>query len=73
MANAADAPVAKLETVIVKATSAAQSAGFDGVVEAVRQTVLAAQVAGAVTTLSVKVGDAVKAGQLLARITAPKR
>ena len=31
--------------------------GFDGVVEAVRQTVVAAQVAGAVTALDVKAGD----------------
>ncbi len=44
--------------------------GFDGVVEAVRQTVLAAQVAGAVVALDVKVGDAVKTGQVLARIDA---
>jgi multidrug efflux system membrane fusion protein len=44
--------------------------GFDGVVEAVRQTVLAAQVAGAVVALDVKVGDSVKTGQVLARIDA---
>jgi RND family efflux transporter MFP subunit len=44
--------------------------GFDGVVEAVRQTVIAAQVAGAVTALEVKAGDTVKAGQVLARIDA---
>ncbi|HET7159158.1 MAG TPA: efflux RND transporter periplasmic adaptor subunit, partial [Burkholderiales bacterium] len=47
-----------------------QPTGFDGVVEAVRQTVLAAQVAGAVTALHVKVGDVVKTGQLLARMDA---
>ena len=51
------------------ATSAATSA-FDGVVEAVRQTVMAAQVAGAVVQLDVKVGDRVKAGQVLLRIDA---
>ena len=44
--------------------------GFDGVVEAVRQTVVAAQVAGAVVALDVKAGDTVKAGQVLVRIDA---
>jgi len=43
---------------------------FDGVVEAVRQTVVAAQVPGAVVQLDVKVGDRVKAGQLLLRLDA---
>lgn len=42
----------------------------DGVVEAVRQTVVAAQVAGAVTDLRIKAGDAVKAGQLLLALDA---
>ena len=46
------------------------ASSFDGVVEAVRQTVVAAQVAGAVTALDVKAGDTVKAGQVLARIDA---
>lgn len=44
--------------------------GFDGVVEAVRQTVVAAQVTGAVVELAVKAGDRVQAGQLLLRIDA---
>ncbi|HAU58251.1 MAG TPA: efflux RND transporter periplasmic adaptor subunit [Comamonadaceae bacterium] len=44
--------------------------GFDGVVEAVRQTVIAAQVPGAVVELNVKAGDRVQAGQLLLRIDA---
>lgn len=51
------------------ATSAAESA-FDGVVEAVRQTVVAAQVPGAVVQLDAKVGDRVKVGQVLLRIDA---
>lgn len=51
------------------ATSAVASA-FDGVVEAVRQTAVAAQVAGAVVQLDAKVGDRVKAGQVLLRIDA---
>jgi len=43
---------------------------FDGVVEAVRQTIIAAQVPGAVVQLSVKVGDRVSAGQVLVRLDA---
>jgi RND family efflux transporter MFP subunit len=39
-------------------------------VEAVRQTVVAAQVSGAVVAVEVKAGDVVKAGQVLARIDA---
>ena len=54
------------------ARSTGTSAMFstDGVVEAVRQTVLAAQVAGAIVELRVKAGDRVKAGQVLVRIDA---
>jgi RND family efflux transporter MFP subunit len=40
------------------------------VVEAVRQTIVSAQVPGAVVAIEVKVGDVVKAGQVLARIDA---
>ena len=43
---------------------------FDGVVEAVRQATLAAQVAGSIVSVSVKVGDTVRAGQELVRIDA---
>ena len=43
---------------------------FDGVVEAVRQSTLSAQVPGAIVALSVKAGDHVKAGQELVRIDA---
>ena len=56
------------------ATSAARSSGqsasssFDGAVEAVRQTAVAAQVPGAVVELPVKAGDQVKMGQVLARL-----
>lgn len=45
-------------------------ASVDGVVEAVRQTVVAAQVAGSIVQLDVKAGDRVKAGQVLLRIDA---
>lgn len=54
----------------VTTTSLADSAGYDGVVEAVRQSVIASQVAGAVVALDVKAGDTVKAGQLLLRLDA---
>ena len=66
-AGAADSGLA-----IVAAESgyAANLASFDGVVEAVRQTVIAAQVAGAVVALEIKAGDAVKLGQVLVRIDA---
>ncbi|MEO0002428.1 MAG: Toluene efflux pump periplasmic linker protein TtgG precursor [Pseudomonadota bacterium] len=43
---------------------------LDGVVEAVRQTRLSTQVAGAIVALQVKVGDRVRAGQELLRIDA---
>lgn len=68
-ADAAAAP-APLATAPVRASGAAEGRTFDAVVEAVRQTVVSAQVAGAVTALDVKAGDLVKAGQVLARIDA---
>jgi RND family efflux transporter MFP subunit len=52
----------------VVAGSPAFGAGYDGVVQAVRQTVIAAQVAGAVVALDVKAGDSVRAGQVLLRL-----
>ncbi len=42
----------------------------EGVVEALRQSVVSAQVQGAIVELAVKAGDAVKPGQLLVRIDA---
>lgn len=45
-------------------------ASHDGTVESVRQTVVSAQVAGAVMALPVKAGDRVKAGQVLLRLDA---
>ncbi len=70
VAVGASAAAGALATVPVRAAGSVALASFDGVVEAVRQTVVAAQVAGAVTSLEVKVGDSVKAGQVLARIDA---
>lgn len=43
---------------------------FDGVVEAERQTIVAAQVSGSVQEILVKVGEKVKAGQVLIRLDA---
>ena len=59
-----------LATAVVQSSGAGDLTGFDGVVEAVRQTVVGAQVSGAVVALDAKVGDVVKAGQVLARIDA---
>ena len=57
-------------SVPAQALSAPGRSSFDGVVEAVRQTTIAAQVPGAVIELPVKAGDRVQAGQLLLRIDA---
>jgi RND family efflux transporter MFP subunit len=72
LALVAPAAIADGELAAVPAVSAAgaATAAFDGVVEAVRQTVVAAQVPGAVVQLDVKVGDRVAAGQVLLRLDA---
>jgi multidrug efflux system membrane fusion protein len=67
---AGTATARELETAVVQSPGAGDSASFDGVVEAVRQTVVSAQVPGAVVAIDVRVGDVVKAGQVLARIDA---
>lgn len=59
-----------LEAVPAQPIGSGASSAFDGIVEAVRQTVIAAQVSGAVVQLDAKVGDRVKAGQVLLRIDA---
>ena len=66
------AAVPPLATVEVQAlgAGAVERVGLDAVVEAVRQTTLSAQVAGAVGPLRVKAGDSVKAGQVLLRTDA---
>ncbi|MBX3608727.1 MAG: efflux RND transporter periplasmic adaptor subunit [Hydrogenophaga sp.] len=61
---------ADLASAPVTASGVAQADAFDGTVEAVRQTVVAAQVPGAVVALTVKAGDRVKAGQVLLRLDA---
>lgn len=54
----------------VRAATGAQAYSADGVVEAIRQSVIATQVSGAIVALPVKAGDQVKAGQLLLRLDA---
>jgi len=65
-----DAPPPPLATAPVTRGGAAETSGFDGVVQAVRHTAVAAQVAGAVISLDVKAGDMVRPGQVLLRIDA---
>ena len=65
------ADVVPLKVITPQSASMAQSENsLDAVVEAVRQTTLSTQVAGAVVALHVKAGDRVKAGQELLRIDA---
>ena len=54
---AAEPAVGGLASAPVETSQREASSGFDGVVEAVRQSVVAAQVSGAVTAIEVKVGD----------------
>jgi len=61
---------ADLTAVAARPGVSGASTAFDGVVEAVRQTIVAAQVPGAVVQLNVKVGDRVSAGQMLVRLDA---
>ncbi|MRD48841.1 efflux RND transporter periplasmic adaptor subunit [Caenimonas koreensis] len=59
-----------LQVAIATAAGGSQTAAFDGLVQAVRQTSVAAQVSGAVVAIEVKAGDTVRAGQVLLRIDA---
>jgi RND family efflux transporter MFP subunit len=68
-ARATAAPGA-LPFAVVAAQGGTEQAAYDGVVEAVRQTVIAAQVPGAIVALNVKAGDRVQAGQVLLRLDA---
>lgn len=60
--------MAALPTAEVTAVSTTDTVAADGVVEAERQSDIAAQVPGRVTALLVNAGDSVKAGQTLIRI-----
>ncbi len=66
----AAATAAPLKTWLVQAEGTAAASSHEGVVQALRQTVVAAQVAGAIQQIEVKVGDRVRAGQVLMRIDA---
>lgn len=59
-----------LQTVVVKSSSQSLGGAYEGLVEAVRQTTLAAQVPASIEQVAVKVGDRVKAGQVLVRLDA---
>ncbi|MFY7867439.1 efflux RND transporter periplasmic adaptor subunit [Roseateles sp.] len=67
-ADSAKAP--ELKTLLIAAQAQQSQDSRDAVVEAQRQTVVAAQVAGAIVQMEVKVGDRVSAGQVLMRIDA---
>jgi RND family efflux transporter MFP subunit len=67
VASAAElASVGPVLTVTVR--DVPQVVAAEGVVEAIRQATLGAQVAGRIVELTVKAGDSVRAGQVLARI-----
>jgi len=70
VAQPANVLASPLSIAVVQSSGTGDSASFEGVVEAVRQTVISAQVPGTVVALTVKAGDVVKAGQVLARIDA---
>jgi multidrug efflux system membrane fusion protein len=57
-----------IQTALVEKDGGGEIYVADGYVEAVRQSVIASQVAGRITALAVKAGDAMKSGQVLARI-----
>jgi RND family efflux transporter MFP subunit len=63
-------PAAPVEVPAVKVSLQAVPAGseFDGVVEPVKQSTVAAQISGRIRQLAVKAGERVRAGQLLAMI-----
>ena len=62
------ASAANLATVVVKQSNNELIFTAEGVVEAVKGSVIAPQVSGSITAIPVKAGDHIKAGQLLARI-----
>ena len=68
--SAASAPVPTLASVVVAPLATDAATTHEGRVEALRQTIVAPQVSGAIVELGVRAGDRVQAGQLLARIDA---
>ena len=67
-AAVAVAQVPVVPTVSVRPGAVGVGLELDGTLQAVRQSIVAAQVSGNVVQLSVRAGDAVRAGQVLARI-----
>ena len=65
-AAAADAPV--LRTATVDYREVAQTYAAEGVVEAVKQSTVAAQISGRIVAVNFDVGDRVKKGQVIVRI-----
>jgi RND family efflux transporter MFP subunit len=70
LAGAAALAAQPLEALPVQAARGAGTVAYDGVVEALRQTTIAAQVSGAVVELRVRAGERVRAGQVLMRLDA---
>ena len=62
------ANAAPLATVTINQVQSDSTYTAEGVIEAVKTSVIAPQVSGSITEFTVKAGDVVKAGQLLARI-----
>ena len=66
--HAENAVPTAIPTTVVKAQTTASAFELDGVIQAVRQSTIAAQASGRIATLLVKAGDKVRAGQLLLTI-----
>src|SRR5664279_209596 len=64
----AEAGAAPLQTITVAATASDQTYQAEGIVEAVRQSSIAAQVPARIVEMRVRAGDTVKGGQVLARL-----
>jgi RND family efflux transporter MFP subunit len=70
LGSTAFAQTPELRSATVQRGAQLGASHHEGVVEAVRQTLLTAQVAGAVQEIAVQAGDAVRAGQVLLRLDA---
>jgi multidrug efflux pump subunit AcrA (membrane-fusion protein) len=70
VASGKSAQKSAISSIAVRVANSDSNLNVDGVVEAVRNTVISAQIAGAILQLPVQAGDVVKAGQLLVRMDA---
>ena len=59
---------AQLATIVIKLAEIDSTYTAEAIIEAVKSSAIAPQVSGSITSLTVKAGDVVKAGQILARI-----